>query len=151
MTPRRWLTSISVACFAVVTAALLLPGYVERARTPPPTDSAYYVSQLIQTRERVFGVGNSFGRIPAGTELADIELFECSLAQDAQREFGWRGAYEQLLDCIVLFRDTERRPWAGVIRLWYDGESGPEGYGWNIPAHIDKAQLLIDRGVLPLR
>lgn len=151
MQTRDLLTRGAVVCFVIVTAALLLPGYLKQAQTPPPADSRFYVSQLVETRGRVFGLGGTFGRIPAGTELAEVETFDCSRAQDARREFGWRGAYEQLLDCIVEFRDTEGRPWAGVIRLWYDGTSAPEGYGWNIPAHIDKADLLIDRGILPLR
>lgn len=148
---RGTLRNIAVAAFVIVTAALILPAYLKNATTPTPTDHKSYVVGLIETRGRVFGLGGTFGRLPADTELQEIERFECLRAQDAQREFGWRGAYELLFDCAVVFRDTKTRRWATVIRLIYDGETPPEGYGWNIPAHIDKAELLLDRGVLPLR
>lgn len=148
---RSVLTTIAVSAFVIVTAALLLPGYLKNATTPAPAAYEHYLTEFIEDRQRVFGVGVSFGRLPAGTQLGEMERFECARSADARREFSWRGARELLFDCAVVFTDTENRRWASVIRLAHDGETPPEGYSWNSSAHIDKADILIDLGIVPLK
>ncbi|MEM8743053.1 MAG: hypothetical protein AAGF14_00285 [Pseudomonadota bacterium] len=145
------LTTVAVAAFCVVTAALLLPGYYKNATTPEPTAYVHYLTEFIERRQRVFGVNRPFGRLPANTQLGEMERFECARSADARREFSWRGARELLFDCAVVFTDTENRRWASVIRLAHDGKTPPEGYSWHSGAHIDKAEILIDLGIVPLK
>lgn len=147
----RILTTVAVSAFVVVTAALLLPGYFKNATTPQPAAYSHYLTEFIEGRQRVFGVNGSFGRLPAATQLGEIETFECDRSADARREFGWRGARELVYDCAVVFTDTQNQRWASVIRLSHDGETPPEGYSWNSSAHIDKAGILIDLGIIPLK
>ncbi|GAB5468978.1 MAG: hypothetical protein Kilf2KO_20080 [Rhodospirillales bacterium] len=128
-----------------------MPGYYKDATTPPPTAYEHYLNQFIESRQRVFGVDVPFGRLPAATQLGEMERFACARSADARREFSWRGARELLFDCAVVFADTEGRRWATVIRLSHDGETPPEGYSWNSSAHIDKADILIDLGIVPLK
>lgn len=151
MKPNKLLTTIAVCAFFVVTAALLLPGYNKNATTPRPAAFEHYLKEFIEARQRVFGVNVPFGRLPRGTQLGDMERFDCAWSADARRELSWRGARELLFDCVVVFTDTEDRRWASVIRLAHDGETPPEGYSWSSPAHIDKGEILIDLGIVPLK
>lgn len=145
------LTTIAVLAFAIATAALLLPGHYKNATTPRPTAYEHYLTEFIERRQRVFGVDGSFGRLPAATQLGEMERFECARSADARREFSWRGARELVFDCAVVFTDTQNRRWASVIRLAHDGQTAPEGYSWHSSAHIDKAEILIDLGIVPLK
>ncbi|MEM9107987.1 MAG: hypothetical protein AAGC96_20280 [Pseudomonadota bacterium] len=147
----RILTTVAVLAFGIVTAALLLPGYYKNAATPPPTAYQHYLNEFIESRQRAFGVNVPFGRLPAETRLGELERFDCTRSADARREFSWRGAREMLFDCAVVFTDTKNQRWASVIRLHHDGETPPEGYSWNSSAHIDKAEILIDLGIVPLK
>lgn len=144
------LTTIAVVLFGLVTAALLLPGYYKNATTAPPSAYEHYLTEFIESHQRVFGVNVPFGRLPAETQLGQVETFECARSADARREFEWRGARELLFDCAVVFTDTENQRWASVIQLRHDGETPPEGYSWNSGAHIDKYDILFDLGLVPL-
>ncbi|MEQ9444029.1 MAG: hypothetical protein RJS98_00570 [Rhodospirillaceae bacterium] len=101
--------------------------------------------------QRAFRVDVPFGRLPAGTQLGEMEKFECAKSTDARLQFSWRGARELLFDCAVVFTDTKGQRWTSVIRLSYDGKTPPEGYSWNSSANINKADILIDLGLMPVR
>ena len=71
------LTKVAVVAFAVVTALMLVPGYLERASAKPPEDGAFYVRQAVERRVRVFHEGGRFGRMPAGVTFGRVTAFSC--------------------------------------------------------------------------
>ncbi len=94
---------IASAALVLVTAALLLPGYVAQWRAAEPVDAGFYVTDLIERRARVFDATGRFDLIPAGVTLQEVEYFTCARSSSGPREFGWRGARPVIWDCPVVF------------------------------------------------
>jgi|GEM_PF-2078789 len=149
----KTLTRIAVVAFAVVTAALLLPGYLTSWQAVPPVDAEFYVAQAFERRMRVFDPAGKFGRLPADAVYGEVISFDCARSTSARREFGWRGAREVLFDCPAEFADAQGRAYAWVFRLIPDtdvaAEPSPEGYR---TLHIDAGEariILTDLGKMP--
>ncbi|AHB86018.1 hypothetical protein KQ247_15490 [Ruegeria pomeroyi] len=149
----RLLTRISVAAFALVTLALLLPGHLKRWQAPVPRDGAFYTTQAFERRTRVFHGDGHFGRLAAGLRLGEVVSFECISSAAARREFGWRGAREVIFDCPTVFRDTGGAEYTWVFRLIPNDDPltnpAPEGYG---TFHIDAGEaraILEAQGMFP--
>ena len=147
------MTGIAVAAVSVVTAALLVPGYVGRLTAKTPEDAEFYVRQAFEWRARVFDETGRFARLPAGTAFGAVLVFSCATSRAARRDYGWRGAREVLFDCPVQFEDSEGRTYTWVFRLIPEDDilnkPSPEGYRtMHIPAEAARL-LLTEQGLLP--
>lgn len=147
------LTKVAVVAFAVVTALMLVPGYLERASAKPPEEAEFYVRQAFERRARVFHGDGSFGRLPSGAVFGAVTAFSCHGSAAARREFGWRGAREVMFDCPAAFEDAAGNGYAWVFRLIPDedalNEPSPEGYRtMHIPAE-DAREILTEGGLFP--
>ncbi|MGR3313057.1 MAG: hypothetical protein ACU0D2_06795 [Roseovarius indicus] len=147
------LTRVAVVAFVIVTAVMLLPGYIERWSAEPPEDAEYYVRGAVDRKARVFHDDGSFGRMPSDVTFGRVTSFSCEGSAAATREYGWRGAREVLFDCPATFEDGEGNGYAWVFRLIPEDdpirEPSPEGYRtMHIPA-ADARVLLVERGLFP--
>ncbi|MEM7733915.1 MAG: hypothetical protein AAF280_14200 [Pseudomonadota bacterium] len=143
-------TGIAVGAFVVVTAVLLLPGYIARWSAEPPDAAEYQVRYAIETKTRVFDGEGRFGRIPGDVGFGKITAFSCEPSREARREFGWRGARELIFDCPSTFEDASGGTYAWVFRLIPDEDApSPDGYRtMHIPA--EEARIILEEnGMFP--
>lgn len=149
----KTLTRIAVIAFAVVTAVLLLPGYLTSWQAVPPVDAEFYVAQAFERHTRVFDEAGKFGRLPSDADYGAVTSFTCSRSSAARREFGWRGAREVLFDCPAAFTDAAGQTYAWVFRLIPDTDiaAGPSPEGYRTQ-HIDAEEagaILRDLRLMP--
>lgn len=157
MADRPWatggLTRVAVVAFVIVTALMLVPGYLERARAKTPEDAEFYVRWAVDRRARVFHGDGSFGRMPAGVTFGRVTSFSCESSAAATREYGWRGAREVMFDCPATFEDGEGNGYGWVFRLIPEEDRlkapSPEGYRtMHIPAE-EAREILTEGGLFP--